>query len=31
MLDKTGKVAAVKTGYGPGADADFEATVKKLL
>jgi len=31
FVDKTGKVAAVKTGYGPGADADFEATVKKLL
>lgn len=31
FVDKSGKVAAVKTGYGPGADADFEATVKKLL
>lgn len=31
FVDKAGKVAAVKTGFGPGSDADFEATVKKLL
>jgi thiol-disulfide isomerase/thioredoxin len=31
FVDRNGKIAEVQEGYGPGLDAKFEATVKKLL